>query len=66
MLTLTEAAAHLGVAASTLRHQIAKGKLHGRLVGKTWTISEREAARYAAESLGKPGRHAARSNAAKS
>jgi len=37
MLTLTEAAARLGVAASTLRHQIRRGKLHGRLVGKTWT-----------------------------
>ena len=66
MLTLTEAAARLGVAASTLRHQIRKGKLRGRLVGKTWTISEREADRYASESLGKPGRHAARSNIARS
>lgn len=56
MLTLTEAATQLGVAASTLRHQIAKGRLKGRLVGKTWTVSEREVARYAAESLGKPGR----------
>jgi excisionase family DNA binding protein len=56
MLTLTEAAALLGVAASTLRHQIANGKLRGRLVGKTWTISERELARYRAESLGRPGR----------
>jgi excisionase family DNA binding protein len=57
MLTLVEAAALLGVAASTLRHQLAKGRLHGRLVGKTWTVSEREVARYRAESLGKPGRH---------
>lgn len=53
MLTLTEAAARLGVAASTLRHQIAKGKMRGRLVGKTWTVSEREVERYRAESLGK-------------
>ena len=58
MLTLTEAAAQLGVAASTLRHQLAKGRLKGRLVGKTWTVSEREVARYRTESLGKPGRHA--------
>ena len=53
MLTLTEAAARLGLAASTLRIQIHRGKLKGRLVGKTWTVSEREVERYRAESLGK-------------
>lgn len=53
MLTLTEAAALLGVAASTLRHQIQRGKLRGRLVGKTWTVSRREVERYRVESLGK-------------
>lgn len=58
MLTLTEAAARLGVAASTLRAQIANGRLRGRLVGKTWTVTERELERYRAESLGKPGRRA--------
>jgi excisionase family DNA binding protein len=56
MLTLAEAAALHGVAASTLRRQIANGRLRGRLVGKTWTVSDREMARYAAESLGRPGR----------
>jgi excisionase family DNA binding protein len=56
MLTLTEAAARLGVAASTLRGQIANGKLRGRLVGKTWTVSEREVERYREASLGRPGR----------
>jgi excisionase family DNA binding protein len=56
MLTLAEAAARLGLSPSTLRNQIHSGRLKGRLVGKTWTISERELQRYAAQSLGKPGR----------
>jgi len=56
MKTLTEAAALLGVAASSLRNQIHNGRLRGRLVGKTWTVSEREIERYRAESLGRPGR----------
>jgi excisionase family DNA binding protein len=56
VVTLTEAAARLGVAASTLRNQIHKGRLRGRLVGKTWTVSEREVERYRAESVGRVGR----------
>lgn len=56
MKTLTEAAALLGVAASSLRNQIHNGKLRGRLVGKTWTVSEREIERYRAVSLGRVGR----------
>lgn len=56
MLTLTEAAARLGVAASTLRHQVRNGRLRARLVGKTYIVSEREVERYRATSLGKPGR----------
>jgi excisionase family DNA binding protein len=58
MLTLAEAAARLGVAASTLRHQIHNGKLRARLVGKTWTVTTREVERYRAESLGKNGHDA--------
>ena len=53
MLTLTEAAALLGVAASTLRHQIRNGKMRARLVGKTWVVTEREVERYRIDSLGK-------------
>jgi excisionase family DNA binding protein len=53
MLTLSQAAVRLGLSPSTLRGQISKGKLRGRLIGKTWTISEREVERYRAESLGK-------------
>lgn len=53
MLTLTEAAARLGLAASTLRNQVHNGRLRARLIGKTWVVSEREVERYRAESLGK-------------
>jgi excisionase family DNA binding protein len=63
--TLTEAAARLGLAASTLRVQIRNGKLRGKLVGKTWTVTDREVERYRVASLGKR-RHAATSRNAKS
>jgi excisionase family DNA binding protein len=47
MLTLSEAAARLGVTAATLRQQIANGRLKGRKIGRDWTVSEREVERYA-------------------
>lgn len=56
MLTLAQAGALLEVSPATLRSQVRNGKLRARLVGKTWTVSEREVERYRAESLGKPGR----------
>ncbi len=56
MLTLAEAAASLGLAASTLRHQVQAGRLRARLIGKTYVVTERELARYRATSLGRPGR----------
>jgi len=56
LLTLTEAAARLGLAPSTLRHQVGAGRLRARLIGKTYVITERELERYRATSLGKPGR----------
>jgi excisionase family DNA binding protein len=55
-LTLTEAGIRLGLSASTLRNQIHKGRLRGTLVGKTWTVTERELERYRAEHQGKVGR----------
>jgi len=58
MLTLAQAASQLGVSPSTLRGQISKGKLRGRLVGKTWTVTDREVERYRAQSLGRVGRPA--------
>ena len=56
MLTLTEAADQLGLAASTLRHQVQAGRLRATLIGKTYVITEGELARYRAEHLGKIGR----------
>jgi excisionase family DNA binding protein len=56
VLTLSEAAARLGLAASTLRHQVQAGRLGATLVGKTYVITEGELARYRAEHLGKIGR----------
>ena len=45
-LTLTEAAARLGLAASTLRWQIANGKLKAKKLGRDWFVTEREVERY--------------------
>ncbi|MBA2720973.1 MAG: helix-turn-helix domain-containing protein [Chloroflexi bacterium] len=56
MLTLSEAADELGLAASTLRHQVQAGRLRARLVGKTYVVTSREIERYRLEHLGKPGR----------
>lgn len=53
MLTLAEAAARLGLSPSTLLTQVQRGRLKARKVGPIWTVSEREIARYAAESRGK-------------
>jgi excisionase family DNA binding protein len=51
MLTLQQAAARLGLAASTLRVQIRNGKLRAKKIGRDWTVSEREIERYRRESL---------------
>jgi excisionase family DNA binding protein len=56
VLTLTEAADRLGVAASTLRHQVQAGRLRARLIGKTYVVTPREVERYRRVHLGKPGR----------
>ena len=56
MLTLTEAAADLGISAATLRHQVQGGRLAARLFGKTYVITAEELERYRSTSLGKPGR----------
>jgi len=54
--TLAEAAAILGCSPSTLRHQALAGRLKARLRGGIYFVSDREIARYRAESLGRPGR----------
>ena len=56
MLTLTQAAAELGISAATLRHQVQLGRMKARLFGKTYVVTETEVNRYRATSLGKPGR----------
>jgi excisionase family DNA binding protein len=56
VLTLTEAAVELGLAASTLRHQVQAGRLRARLVGKTYVVTPREVERYRREHLGRIGR----------
>ena len=61
MLTLTEAAALLGLTASTLRHQVQAGRLQARLIGKTYVVTAREVERYRTTSLGRPGRPSHRS-----
>lgn len=55
MLTLNEAADRLGLAASSLRHQIRNGKLRARKVGPVWTVTEREVERYKRDHRGKLG-----------
>ena len=59
ILTLAQAGDRLGLSASTLRNQVKAGRLRATLIGKTWTVTEREVERYRSESLGKPGRHSA-------
>jgi excisionase family DNA binding protein len=51
LLSLSEAAAVLGLEPGTLRVQIHNGKLRGRKVGPIWTVTEREVERYRTESL---------------
>jgi excisionase family DNA binding protein len=61
MLTFAEAAEQLGIASSTLRHQVQVGRLKARLLGKAYVVTDREVSRYRATSLGKPGRPSDRS-----
>ena len=49
-MTLTKAAALLGVTAATLRQQIANGRLRARKVGRDWWVTPREVERYRRES----------------
>ena len=48
-MSLAEAADELGLAPSTLRHQIRRGKLKARKRGRDWFVSALEVERYAAE-----------------
>lgn len=48
-MTLPEAASSLGLAASTLRHQIRNGKLKARKLSRDWYIAPEEVERYRRE-----------------
>ncbi len=49
-VTLSEAAARLGINAATLRQQIANGKFTAVRHGRDWWVEEAEVYRYARES----------------
>ena len=55
-MTLTEAAALLELAPSTLRKSIARGALTATKKGRDWHVTPREVERYRAEHLGRRGR----------
>jgi hypothetical protein len=48
-ITLTEAAKQLGLAPSTLRHQIRLGRFKGRKVSRDWYVTPEEVERYRLE-----------------
>lgn len=52
MMTLPEAAKALGLAPSTLRHQIKNGKLAARKVSRDWYITAEEVERYRQQNKG--------------
>ena len=56
ILTLAEAAELLDRSPTTLRAQVANGRLEARLIGKTWVTTRAAVERYRERSLGKPGR----------
>ncbi len=57
LMTLAEAAEALGVAPSTLRHQVQAERFRARLFGKTWITTKDEVERYRRTQLGQAGRH---------
>lgn len=54
-MKLSEAAALLGVTATTLRAQIKNKKLRARRLGRDWYVSADAVDAYRRDSLGKPG-----------
>lgn len=48
---LPRAAAELGLASSTLRHQVRLGRLHGLKLGRDWYFTRGEIDRYRREHL---------------
>ncbi len=58
-MTLSEAAARLGINAATLRQQIANGRLSAVRHGRDWWVEEAEVTRYQTQSRRKPKEGAA-------
>ena len=54
MHSLPEAAKILGLAPSTLRHQIANGRLRARKVSRDWYLTPEEVERYRVEHRREP------------
>jgi excisionase family DNA binding protein len=46
VLTLKQAAARIGLSASTLRNQIKNGALRGQVIGNTYVVTARDLAAY--------------------
>lgn len=55
-MTVTEAAASLGLSPRTVRQAIGNGVMRARRVGPLWTVTPAEVERYRAEHLGRRGR----------
>jgi len=55
MLTVTQAAARLGLHRTTLLRQITRGILHAKRLGSVWVVSAAEVERYRHTHLGKVG-----------
>ena len=49
MMSLSEAAKSLGLAPSTLRHQIRNGKIAARKLSRDWYVTPEEVERYRRE-----------------
>jgi len=61
MIPLRDAAADLGLAHTTLARQARLGRIAGaRKIGPIWVVPRAGLTRYRDESLGKPGRRAAK------
>ncbi len=55
MLTITEAAARLGIDPSRVRLLVRQGRIPARRFGRAWVIAEADLAQYHPRPQGKPG-----------
>lgn len=55
-MTVTEAAASLGISPRTVRQAIENGVMRARRIGPMWTVTPAEVERYRTERLGRRGR----------